>query len=190
MAGMLPGVELARRRRIHHHQVPQFPKNSSSSSSSSSSFSAKPSSRDPSLALLTSPRSSTMDEAAFKARRRLEEKLRRPTAAPTVTAAGDGVYRRRINNGHDDQIQCRKTTHNETQGTNYMKFVRLQRWSSGFQRQKSQKEVCAICLDEFQSEQPVVNLPCFHRYHSKCVLPWLSSQSQCPYCRTHFQESC
>ncbi|KAK9160876.1 hypothetical protein Syun_007217 [Stephania yunnanensis] len=183
MAGMLPGVELARRRRVNHHQQHhQFPKNSSSS--------VKPSCRDPTLALLISPPSSDMDEAAFKARIRLEEKLRRPTAASTFpTAAGDGGYRRRINNGHDDQSHCRKTTNNETHGTNYMKFVRLQRWSSGFQRQKSQKEVCAICLDEFQMEQPVVNLPCFHRYHSKCVLPWLTSQFQCPYCRTHFQES-
>jgi DNA-directed RNA polymerase subunit RPC12/RpoP len=42
---------------------------------------------------------------------------------------------------------------------------------------------CSICLEEFQLGQKLVCLPCNHKFHPKCLTPWLESHVQCPYCR-------
>ncbi|XP_020591698.1 RING finger protein 150-like [Phalaenopsis equestris] len=51
-------------------------------------------------------------------------------------------------------------------------------------RRSSKTDICAVCLDGFRVQQKVIWLPCAHRYHSSCVLPWLADHSHCPYCRT------
>ena len=48
----------------------------------------------------------------------------------------------------------------------------------------SNQDQCAICLDRFKASEMVSLLPCAHRFHSDCVLPWLQSNAQCPCCRT------
>lgn len=43
---------------------------------------------------------------------------------------------------------------------------------------------CSICLDDFESGQNVRVLPCEHRFHRKCVDPWLLRVSDaCPLCK-------
>ena len=39
---------------------------------------------------------------------------------------------------------------------------------------------CVICLDAMQTGQKVVLLPCFHRYHEKCISSWLGGSRLCP----------
>ncbi|KAF0896716.1 hypothetical protein E2562_027059 [Oryza meyeriana var. granulata] len=52
-------------------------------------------------------------------------------------------------------------------------------------RTLSKADVCAVCLDEVRERhQRVTRLPCSHKYHSECVLPWLAIQPDCPCCRT------
>ncbi|XP_020596766.1 uncharacterized protein LOC110036621 [Phalaenopsis equestris] len=43
--------------------------------------------------------------------------------------------------------------------------------------------LCAICKDEFALEEKTKQLPCFHLYHSDCILPWLGIRNTCPVCR-------
>jgi hypothetical protein len=52
-------------------------------------------------------------------------------------------------------------------------------------RTLSKVDVCAVCLDEVREErrQRVTRLPCSHKYHSECVLPWLAIHPDCPCCR-------
>ena len=51
----------------------------------------------------------------------------------------------------------------------------------------NERDVCAICLDEFQHNELVckskMNENCTHCFHEKCMKPWLMKQSQCPMCR-------
>eukprot|EP00249_Psilotum_nudum_P014195 c24711_g1_i2 orf=327-1346(+) len=47
----------------------------------------------------------------------------------------------------------------------------------------SEQEVCPVCLDHFILSQTMICLPCNHRFHSDCLIPWLNSNRQCPYCR-------
>ncbi|VVU95804.1 Ring finger domain [seawater metagenome] len=42
-------------------------------------------------------------------------------------------------------------------------------------------EICAICLDDDSNLDLI--LPCNHKFHSQCILPWLKSNGTCPYCR-------
>ncbi|MCO5552101.1 hypothetical protein L7F22_005611 [Adiantum nelumboides] len=47
------------------------------------------------------------------------------------------------------------------------------------------EEECSICLDSFLAGGHLVMscLPCYHRFHTACLLPWLQAHSQCPLCR-------
>ncbi|GAA53401.1 uncharacterized RING finger protein P32A8.03c [Clonorchis sinensis] len=42
---------------------------------------------------------------------------------------------------------------------------------------------CSICLADFEENDEIITLPCFHVYHQACVQPWLSSNGGCAVCR-------
>jgi len=43
---------------------------------------------------------------------------------------------------------------------------------------------CSICLDDFENKEQVRCLPCGHKFHDDCVVPWLTKrQSCCPLCK-------
>ena len=58
----------------------------------------------------------------------------------------------------------------------FMKWARLS-WKS------SEQEECAICLEGFREGQSLVHLPCAHKFHNGCLLPWLETNAYCPCCR-------
>ncbi|XXG68008.1 hypothetical protein AAC387_Pa06g1211 [Persea americana] len=146
MAGTLPGVELARRRRIHpHHEGTREP------------WIPRP---------RCEPSTTALGETVLRARMRLEQKLRGSDSSRWS--------KKQSSKGGGSKIAAAAVV-KETGGK--MVSVETGCWD----------DVCAVCLDEFQVQQPVMNLPCSHRYHSGCLLPWLNVHSHCPYCRTHVQ---
>lgn len=42
---------------------------------------------------------------------------------------------------------------------------------------------CPVCLGPFDEEDEVKDLPCSHRFHTNCILPWLQRVNSCPLCR-------
>lgn len=42
---------------------------------------------------------------------------------------------------------------------------------------------CVICKEDMQEGRDVCELPCEHKFHWKCMLPWLSKRNTCPCCR-------
>lgn len=47
----------------------------------------------------------------------------------------------------------------------------------------SDQDECAVCLDHFKAGQTLMHLPCAHRFHSRCLAPWLENNAHCPCCR-------
>lgn len=43
--------------------------------------------------------------------------------------------------------------------------------------------ICAVCLDDMNVGDLGKQLPCFHRYHGDCIVPWLVTHDTCPVCR-------
>jgi len=43
---------------------------------------------------------------------------------------------------------------------------------------------CAICIDEFEHMEKVRVLPCGHKFHEDCLVPWLTERhASCPLCK-------
>jgi len=42
---------------------------------------------------------------------------------------------------------------------------------------------CAVCLEELRAGDVLVHLPCAHRFHWSCGVPWVQAASRCPVCR-------
>ncbi|MFS7895949.1 putative transcription factor C2H2 family [Helianthus anomalus] len=49
--------------------------------------------------------------------------------------------------------------------------------------EKEEVDVCAICLQEFETGETCAGLECEHRYHLGCLEKWLQQRNNCPICR-------
>ncbi|XP_074589010.1 uncharacterized protein LOC141844919 isoform X2 [Curcuma longa] len=177
MAGMLPGVECARRR---------------SFGNSTKSFSG---SRRSSFCLYTTPHemrhgitstSSVLSKessrealgtVAREAKERLDAKLKiqRQSGSGSVKVREQEeqlVMKNLIDSGGQREVFC------GTKG-----WRRWFKWSKlGWEA--AEPADCAVCLEDFKAGDVLVHLLCDHRFHCDCVMPWLETSSQCPCCRT------
>ncbi|CAK7323183.1 unnamed protein product [Dovyalis caffra] len=47
----------------------------------------------------------------------------------------------------------------------------------------SNNALCAVCKDDINVRERAKQLPCMHRYHGECIVPWLGIRNTCPVCR-------
>ena len=40
--------------------------------------------------------------------------------------------------------------------------------------------LCLICLSSYHAGDPLLVLPCLHRFHSACIINWLQRHGHCP----------
>jgi hypothetical protein len=45
------------------------------------------------------------------------------------------------------------------------------------------KSECSVCFEVFKKNQVINILPCKHKFHYKCIKPWLKKSTCCPLCR-------
>ncbi|CDP10512.1 unnamed protein product [Coffea canephora] len=191
MAGMLPGVEVARRRRFH--QSGGWLDSSSASpsghcSTRRSSFCLYVSNHESPLSSSTSivPRSSIsqaycdqkLNDAAREAKQRLDGRLRAQWKSETKRGHS-GRQRSRQSENRPTEVRELQTEVSgvKKSGSKRFSWVKLS-WKS------SEQDECAVCLEEFRAEEKLMQLACAHRFHSGCLVPWLENNAHCPCCRT------
>ncbi|RZS28735.1 hypothetical protein BHM03_00062374 [Ensete ventricosum] len=205
---MLPGVECARRRGFHLGCPVD-----SSTSSRRSSFCLYTTGHDTHLSSKSTKRSTLSREihgealghVAREAKERLDTRLRikrcvgNPACISFLPCTRDVCCNRvRCFNCRHNSLGSVKQTKNEGcgQGQQHriLGYVQREVFSSKKSSRKfswsklgwrsSELTDCAVCLEEFETGDILVHLPCDHRFHWDCVLPWLESSSRCPCCRT------
>jgi|JI9StandDraft_2_1071091.scaffolds.fasta_scaffold389127_1 E3 ubiquitin-protein ligase synoviolin len=49
--------------------------------------------------------------------------------------------------------------------------------------EQMKESICALCLENYQSEEDVTKLKCQHIYHLDCIKIWVVRSNCCPLCR-------
>ena len=49
--------------------------------------------------------------------------------------------------------------------------------------EKIENKQCLICLDNYEVEENLCYLPCFHLFHSDCIKTWIKKSNKCPLCK-------
>lgn len=168
MAGILPGVEMHRRIRAGA----QRPRDDSSIVSAHRHHRLYRSWGElPQPAVVVEERSDVgLEEGAARARRRLEEKLRYCRhSRPNQVRANEARVAQEIPKMKDCSSHL------------VSKIIHGKPWKSNSNKPK--EGICAVCWEYFGAGQQVMEFNCTHKFHSKCLLPWLASQRSCPTCR-------
>ncbi|XP_038712157.1 probable E3 ubiquitin-protein ligase RHY1A isoform X1 [Tripterygium wilfordii] len=185
MAGMLAGVECARRRRFHQ---------SGGGLDTPSTASHGGGTRRPSFCLysgnhetnhssIPSMQRRILDQenqderlggVAREAKERLDERLKTQRKSATTRQKVD------LGCGHGRSMGT-KELQMEVFGLK-KKGSKKFNWGKLSWKAMDQEE-CAVCLDQFKVGETLVHLPCAHRFHSRCLVPWLSNNAHCPCCR-------
>ncbi|XP_024961295.1 probable E3 ubiquitin-protein ligase RHY1A [Cynara cardunculus var. scolymus] len=181
MAGMLPGVETARRRRL---------RSSSVIASGFGSISSRLSHDTHFIDTLFLQRNQSDDEddklggAAKEAKERLNGRLRGHLKSEIRRQNSQervgGVWRR---SNATTTSMVMQDLRMEVFGLKKSGSKRFGWGRIGSSWKSSNQDECAICLDQFKAGETVTHLPCAHRFHSDCVCPWLEDNAQCPCCR-------
>mmetsp|Transcript_3233 Transcript_3233/g.12337 ORF Transcript_3233/g.12337 Transcript_3233/m.12337 type:complete len:203 (-) Transcript_3233:13-621(-) len=50
-------------------------------------------------------------------------------------------------------------------------------------------KVCAVCMEGYKAGDEQKTLPCFHRFHTRCVDEWLRRSGGCPICKHRVSSS-
>jgi len=62
------------------------------------------------------------------------------------------------------------------------------RYKTPTKRQEKERDCdtmeCSFCLCEFEDNDLVKTLPCFHMFHQKEIDEWLREHTECPLCKT------
>jgi len=48
---------------------------------------------------------------------------------------------------------------------------------------ESEQTSCVVCMSDFEEQQMLRVLPCYHEFHVRCIDKWLKTSKTCPICR-------
>ncbi|KAE8654494.1 zinc finger family protein [Hibiscus syriacus] len=178
MAGMLPGVECARRRRFHQSGgLSDSPSAAVIGLTRRSSFCLYASNHETHHTSVSSQQRSISTQTyqddklgvvVREARERLDGRLRSQRKSQPKRHKSKEITKCVVDQG-------------ELQSEVYGAKKRFS-WGKLSWKAMEQDE-CAICLERFKAGESLVHPPCAHRFHSRCLVPWLQNNAHCPCCR-------
>nr|XP_043620562.1 probable E3 ubiquitin-protein ligase RHY1A [Erigeron canadensis] len=183
MAGMLPGVETARRRRLHGSCDPSTAVIGSGYGSLRSTRQLSHDTHFTPTSFLQRSMVNQLDDdyklggVAREAKERLDGRLRGHLKQDISRNNGQ----ERLSGGGRRTTSTPIVMENFVLKKNGLKRLRWGRM--GLSWKTSKQDDCAICLDQYKASEKISLLPCTHRFHSDCLLPWLESNAHCPCCR-------
>ncbi|XP_030477721.1 probable E3 ubiquitin-protein ligase RHY1A isoform X2 [Cannabis sativa] len=196
MAGMLPGVECARRRRFHQSGGSCDSMGAPSSScgrtrrSSFCLYTSNHETHTTSASILKRTMFSNQfyqdDEklgvVAREAKERLDERLRtQRKSEPKRQNNSRDLGQKYSEKSEVKKEELQKEVYNgskkSSSGSRKFGWTKLSPWRA------SDQEECTICLERFRPGEGLVHLPCAHRFHHGCLVPWLHNNTHCPCCR-------
>ena len=62
-------------------------------------------------------------------------------------------------------------------------MIKVRNFKKNPNTRECEQERCSICLQVFEHEEQVKQLPCSHLYHPVCIDTWLGRNSHCPVCK-------
>ncbi|KAM7472986.1 hypothetical protein LguiA_011169 [Lonicera macranthoides] len=184
MAGMLPGVESARRRRFHGNggwsESPLtygygstrrfYMSNCDSNLTSSSSLLRR--------MVKQEEQDAKLGGAAREAKERLDERLRAQWKPETKRTK---LQEKVVLGAEEHSSMVLSDLQIEVYGLKKSGSKRFSWGKLGWKA--SDQDECAVCLDHFKAGQTLMHLPCAHRFHLRCLAPWLENNAHCPCCR-------
>ncbi|KAL0491739.1 RNG1L [Acrasis kona] len=49
--------------------------------------------------------------------------------------------------------------------------------------ESADSEACSVCIEDYELEEQLIQLPCEHIFHKHCIVPWIKEHNTCPTCR-------
>ena len=126
----------------------------------------------------------TLDSNVREAKERLDQKLRsqRESAVVVVKRHNKAQVAGTSSDGGEQSTATTAApqweVYTRKEGRRRMWFRRL-----GRRPTPEEEEECAVCLEELRAGEAVAHLPCTHRFHWGCAVPWVQTASRCPVCR-------
>ncbi|KAL3744288.1 hypothetical protein ACJRO7_013533 [Eucalyptus globulus] len=116
---------------------------------------------------------------AREAKHRLDERLRTQRKPETMRRLHDGENLRARELQLQTMVHGGQSVGRGGGSSNLKRFS----WGKMMRGRAMDHDDCAICLERFEVGETLVHLPCAHRFHSRCVVPWLEAHAHCPCCR-------
>ncbi|KAF7081056.1 hypothetical protein CFC21_085034 [Triticum aestivum] len=190
MAGMLPGVEFARRRRLR--PAAEAPCAGARRPASLGMFGHDHAHLGSSgFAMQRSgvgeeAWTTQLDGIAREAKERLDHKLRSQRESVVKRRHSTGSLRLPAPSSTTSDHPAKDTAGaaSALQREVFTKRGGGRRFSWGRRKEQHQQQAeCAVCLEEFRAGDVLAHLPCAHRFHWACAVPWVQAASRCPFCR-------
>ncbi|KAK3435736.1 hypothetical protein EUGRSUZ_C00438 [Eucalyptus grandis] len=188
---MLPGVECARRRRFYQSGgQPNSPVVAAAATtvttrrSSFCLYTTHHAATSSSVQIRNIINQAHADEeelggAAREAKQRLDERLRTQWEPETKRRHNDGESSRARKLQLQTMVHGLQSVRRGGSSSNSKRFS----WSKMMRWRATDQDECAICLERFEVGETLAHLPCAHRFHSRCAVPWLEAHAHCPCCR-------
>ncbi|XP_053337282.1 RING finger protein 215 [Clarias gariepinus] len=98
-----------------------------------------------------------------------------------ILSTGVLVHARRQN--HHEPLTDQLQLHPKQELLSKLSVLKTRKYRRKKHTEAPDTENCAVCLEQYTTNQCLRVLPCLHEFHRDCVDPWLLLQQTCPLCK-------